>query len=133
MEIASMDNHLSTQPTTSQGTDQCVEQAVQFLQAIFAPGDQILFRPIETWTESGRKKSKVDYEGIQYVLVGGKDQTGQWRPTMSGLIKYGQTTRETNGANQVQRLLRGLPSIWGRRPIRSGMADPLGTHPVDRR
>ncbi|MFZ1936147.1 MAG: hypothetical protein WCB27_13115 [Thermoguttaceae bacterium] len=53
---------------------------VDFLQALFAPGDRILFRPIETWTENGQKKSQVDYKGIEYVLVGGKDQTGKWQP-----------------------------------------------------
>jgi len=54
--------------------------AVDFLQAIFAPSDYILFRPIETWTENGQKKSKVDYKGTQYELVGGKDQAGRWQP-----------------------------------------------------
>lgn len=60
--------------SSPQDNDTC-----EFFQAIFEPGDYILFRPIETWTEEGRKKSKVDYKGIQYVLVGEKDQTGQWR------------------------------------------------------
>ena len=63
-----------------QDTDQGVTQAVQFLQVIFQPGDYILVRPIETWTEDGQKKSKVDYESIQYLLVGIKDLAGQWQP-----------------------------------------------------
>ena len=46
-----------------------------FLQAIFAPGDRFLIRPIETWTEADRKKSTVDYRGVQYVLVGSKDHS----------------------------------------------------------
>ena len=54
--------------------------AAEFLQALFVPGDRILFRPIETWTENGQKKSKVDWKGIQYVLVGVKDEAGQWQP-----------------------------------------------------
>jgi len=54
--------------------------AVDFLQALFAPGDRILFRPIEVWTENGQKKNKVDFKGIGYQLVGVKDQTGQWQP-----------------------------------------------------
>ena len=54
--------------------------AVEFLKAIFQPGDRILLRPIETWTEDGKKKSQVDYDGIEYQLVGGKDQAGNWQP-----------------------------------------------------
>jgi hypothetical protein len=39
----------------------------QFLQTLFAPDDWILFRPIETWLEDGKKKSRVDWKGIQYI------------------------------------------------------------------
>ncbi|TWT30136.1 hypothetical protein [Blastopirellula retiformator] len=42
------------------------EIAVQFLTALFDEDDLILFRPIETWTEGGRKKSRVDYRNTQY-------------------------------------------------------------------
>ncbi len=73
-----MDDQTTTQPAVSQGADQGVEQAVRFLQAVFAPGDIVLFRPIETWTENGQKKSTVDYKGIAYHLVGGKNHAGQW-------------------------------------------------------
>lgn len=52
--------------SSPQDSDTC-----EFFQAIFEPGDYILFRPIETWTEEGRKKSKVDYKGIQYATAGG--------------------------------------------------------------
>ncbi len=65
------------QPVSAAGA---TSSAADFLQAIFAPGDLILLRPIELWTENGRKKSKVDYDGVQYHLVGVKDQAGQWQP-----------------------------------------------------
>ena len=51
----------------------------KFLQAIFMPGDRLLLRPIETWIEGGRKRSAVDYKGTEYVLVGLKDQSGNWQ------------------------------------------------------
>ena len=31
------------------------------LTALFDEQDHVLFRPIETWTEAGRKRSRVDY------------------------------------------------------------------------
>jgi hypothetical protein len=43
------------------------------------PGDRLLLRPIETWIEGGRKRSAVDYKGTEYVLVGLKDQSGNWQ------------------------------------------------------
>jgi hypothetical protein len=56
------------------------EDSVRFLNALFAPGDYLLLRPIESWTEQNRKQSKVDYRGTQYLLVGLKDQLGTWQP-----------------------------------------------------
>ncbi len=57
-----------------------VNQAVDFLQALFAPGDRILLRPIETWIEGGKKKSQTDYKGTEYHLYGLKNQAGNWCP-----------------------------------------------------
>jgi hypothetical protein len=42
----------------------------QFLQTLFAPDDWILLRPIETWLEDGKKKSRVDWKGTQYIRGG---------------------------------------------------------------
>lgn len=47
-----------------------VDEAIQFLSAIFAPGDCILIRSVETWEEDGRKKSRVDYDATTYLRVG---------------------------------------------------------------
>ena len=59
-----------------------INQAMRFLDAMFAPGDTILIRPIETWLdkESGEKKAKVDREGIIYLLNGIRNNAGQWEP-----------------------------------------------------
>jgi hypothetical protein len=38
-----------------------LEDYRRFLLALFEPRDAVRFRPIETWTENGQKKSRVDY------------------------------------------------------------------------
>ena len=59
-----------------------VSRAILFLQALFAPGDWVTFRLIETWEERGKKKSKVReefchtldhvtaYDGLQLTIMG---------------------------------------------------------------
>jgi hypothetical protein len=46
--------------------DQAVETAAAFLGALFAESDTVLFRPIETWNENGKKRSRVDYRNTCY-------------------------------------------------------------------
>jgi|GEM_PF-797740 len=46
-----------------------VEVAAQFLTSLFDERDQVLFRPIETWTEAGCKKSRVDYRNTCYRVA----------------------------------------------------------------
>jgi hypothetical protein len=46
--------------------DSAVETAAAFLSALFAESDTILFRPIETWIEAGKKRSRVDYRNTCY-------------------------------------------------------------------
>ncbi|MFH1921736.1 MAG: hypothetical protein ABIP48_17875, partial [Planctomycetota bacterium] len=72
----------ATMVGTASGNGQVenLRQATEFLSAVFGPGDYILFRPIETWVENDRKKSKVDFRGIRYTLVGAKDDAGNWHP-----------------------------------------------------
>ena len=43
-----------------------LEAGVTFLRALFAESDTILFRPIETWVEGGKKRSRVDYRNTCY-------------------------------------------------------------------
>src|SRR6187431_2103198 len=43
-----------------------IQQAIQFFSTLFDEQDLILFRPIETWIEAGRKRSRVDYRNTLY-------------------------------------------------------------------
>jgi hypothetical protein len=43
-----------------------IETGAAFLAALFAETDTILFRPIETWVEGGRKRSRADYRNTCY-------------------------------------------------------------------
>lgn len=40
--------------------------AITLLTTLYDPSDLILFRPVETWNESGRKRSRVDYRNVCY-------------------------------------------------------------------
>jgi putative DNA primase/helicase len=46
--------------------EQAVETAAAFLTALFAESDTVLFRPIETWNEGGKKRSRADYRNTCY-------------------------------------------------------------------
>lgn len=45
-------------------------ESVEFLNALFAPGDTILFRPVETWIDGDKRQARVDYDGIGYHTMG---------------------------------------------------------------
>ena len=49
--------------------------ATAFIHSLYAPGDFVCIRPIEVWTETGKKKSRVDYKGIRYLRVGKEEHT----------------------------------------------------------
>lgn len=118
--------------TAHQGNGHANGEATRFLEALFLPGDTMLFRPIESWTENGQKKSQVDYKGAQYVLVGGRDQAGQWHPFPQRLATAIQRQNQRR-TDEVQYLLWGLPPSRHRRKVRSGLANPRCTCPMDRR
>lgn len=42
------------------------DQISQLLGLLFARSDTILIRPVETWSEVDKKRSRVDYKGIRY-------------------------------------------------------------------
>lgn len=46
--------------------DDKLDEALMFLQTIFAPSDLVLFRPIESWTENGKKRSRVVPRSTEY-------------------------------------------------------------------
>ena len=65
---------------TSEGNGQ--PPAHDFLDALFAPGEYVLCRPIETWRdEKGQKRSRVDHKGFRYFLSGSKNGEGEWGPS----------------------------------------------------
>lgn len=53
-----------------------IEQARVFLEVVFAPGDAVLFRPIETWIERGMTRSRVDCHGLRYSVSGFRNRSG---------------------------------------------------------
>ena len=109
-----------------------VNQAVDFLQALFAPGDRILLRPIETWIEGGKKKSQTDYKGTEYHLYGLKNQAGNWCPFPNRLAQTidRQDKRSTQTLANV--FFGILPASRQRRPVRPSLADSHGTGVVVR-
>jgi hypothetical protein len=46
--------------------DAAIEVGKKFLQTLFGVDDWILFRPVETWTEGGKKRSHVIYKSVCY-------------------------------------------------------------------
>lgn len=61
-----------------------------FFEAVFAPGDWLTIRPVETWTEGGQRRSRVDYEGICCEHLGLRTVDGRWvtRPgQLAGMLQ----------------------------------------------
>lgn len=55
-------------PATDESTqiDPAVADAINFFSALFDERDLVLFRPVESWTEGGRKRSGVDFRNVCY-------------------------------------------------------------------
>jgi len=72
-----------------------LDQAVRFLETLFEPGNIVLFRPIESWTEAGRRMSKVDFQGIEYRPMGLRSADGTWGSCAESqrILLLGQTRR----------------------------------------
>lgn len=66
-----------------------IEAGLQLLQTIFVESDVVLFRPIETWTEGGRKRSQVDYKNTCYRRA----MSSSLRYTLSNLLQLSATNR----------------------------------------
>jgi len=61
------------------------EQMRLFFTTLFEPSDLILFRPIETWTDSdGRKRSNVLYKSVRHRRLGvcDNDRNWSWQPNL---------------------------------------------------
>ena len=46
-------------------------QSTQLVQALFEDSDGVCIRPIESWTEDGLKRSRVDYDNLRWPRAGG--------------------------------------------------------------
>lgn len=65
-----MDAPTQTQdPASTPLDDSLIETGTRFLWALFEEKDTILFRPIETWVEGGKKRSRVLYKSETYRVA----------------------------------------------------------------
>ncbi|MEQ8790105.1 MAG: hypothetical protein RIC55_27665 [Pirellulaceae bacterium] len=61
-----MEESNSSEDNRVKPPEPAIEAGAEFLGALFAESDTILFRPIETWVEAGKKRSRVDYRNTCY-------------------------------------------------------------------
>lgn len=81
-----------------------ISDGVRFLQSLFVPSDHICFRPVETWNDGGKKKSRVDYGGVRYGRGGAVDDSGQWRwISSSGPVSLESRLAEINARAERER------------------------------
>lgn len=80
-----------------------ISEAVDFLTAIFSPGDLVLLRPVESWTDSnGKLQSRVVHNEIQYARLGARVPGGGWqfvRPQLETLVRRVNAIGERERAN----------------------------------
>lgn len=65
-------------PTADPNTDERASQVHELCGVLFDPSDVVLVRPIETWTEGGRKRSRVAYPAVAYPTAGGLVNPKRW-------------------------------------------------------
>jgi P4 family phage/plasmid primase-like protien len=65
-EQCRMNGVSQTEARRAETLDPAIEVGTTFLRALFSESDTILFRPIETWVEAGKKRSRVDYRNTCY-------------------------------------------------------------------
>ncbi len=70
--------------------------AITLLTTLFEPSDLILFRPVEAWTEAGRKHSRVDYSNVCY------------RPAKATTLEQTLTRLETSSESERTNLFFGV-------------------------
>lgn len=83
--------------------DRQTADAVEFLMALFEPGDLVLFRFVESWIDSdGKAQTRVVNAETQYVRLGARIPGGGWqfvRPQLETLIQRLNATAERERAN----------------------------------
>ncbi len=70
--------------------------AITLLTTLFEPSDLILFRPVEAWTEAGRKRSRVDFSNVCY------------RPAKATTLEQTLTRLETSSESERTNLFFGV-------------------------
>jgi len=78
-----------------------IHPAITLLTTLFEPSDLILFRPVETWTEGGRKRSRVDYGNVCY------------RPAKATTLEQTLTRLETSSETERSNLFFGVCQRFG--------------------
>ena len=61
-----MDSASQSEEQQTEDFKPALETAGNLLRALFTESDTVLFRPIETWIEDGKKRSRVDYGNTCY-------------------------------------------------------------------
>ena len=111
---------LEPQENVTEDTQAAIRTATAFLTTLFEPSDLVLYRPIETWTEAGRKRSQTDYKNTLY------------RPTTPPLVQLTMLRLlELAEREAAEPILRRLPAVRHQGTLRPGLADPHRPHAVD--
>ena len=75
--------------------------AIELLTTLFEPSDLILFRPVESWSEGGRKRSRVDYSHVCY------------RPAKEATLEQTLTRLESSSESERTNLFFGVCPRFG--------------------
>lgn len=75
--------------------------AISLLTTLFEPSDLILFRPVESWSEGGRKRSRVDYRNVCY------------RPAKATTLEQTLARLETSSESERTNLFFGVCPRFG--------------------
>jgi hypothetical protein len=109
---------------TTSAIDPQTAETTAFLDALFARGDTVLYRPVETWTECGKKKSRVEYTGTQHLTI--LDAAESWRAAaILQSIKRRSEREKTNSFFGVCPRFGddGFDRAWQIRTVRALWAD----------
>ena len=108
-----------------------MQQAAELLTTLFDPGDATLVRPIEIWTEGDRKRSRVDYKGVEYLRHGVRNGSGMWVPHTDGLVDVLKRVVDRTRTTRANAFFGACPRFdaerfdeaWQVRTVRSVWAD----------
>lgn len=99
--------------------DPLIQSGVRFLQALFDEKDTILFRPIETWIEGGKKQSRVLYKQTIYRIVHplllpiALQQLHQTSAAHNANVFFGVCPRKgSNGRFDLAWQIRTVRALW---------------------